>query len=639
MDSISEKNKIFESENNQNTNKDIYKNIEIIEAKKDEIPEENIITEYVLKTNGTYEIFRYFKKRLLGKGGYGEVYEVICEWSKEKYACKIIPKKNKHKHFKLENIYNEINLHKSLCHPLILKFIHHFSDTNNIYILTELCKNQTLRTLLNKRGTLTELEIQYYSIQIICAMKYLNDHCILHRDLKLSNIFLSDNMKIKIGDFGLSIILKYELQNFEKICGTKYYIAPEMVSGGYKLKSDIWSFGVILYVLCTGHFPFTSKNIKKNVRSAERHYYRKPFKYRKVSPELCDLIDQIFVYGYCQEMFKRPDWIKILNHDFFKIGKSIPKTLPISTFDSRPSLKFIQEYMPNADETGYIKTKKTFKDIKKIRKNNKNENKERSLCEKIVNEINKKTFIKEINILDQDVEFWVKNHDLNQNFINGVDKNKGLKSAEIFVKEYVNEMMTFGLVYVLSNGDYGIYFKDNSRLIADSNFKHYYFLEEKGEKIIANHYKINDKVDKHIEKGVNLLKSYKDYFDKKTNKKFPPLEGLYADEFDDEELDKNIKICEDDIPIHIKYWLLENKSYAFGFTDGTFQTIFSDNTQIILSVKERSVTFFDLERKKWVYNASKAFVNNNNIDMQKRLVYVRNLINIFWNKVENNKFK
>ena len=123
------------------------------------LSQKDIIIEKVMKINGEIEIFRYFKNRLLGKGGFAKVYEVTCEWSNEKYACKEISLKRKRKNFNLENIFEEINLHKTLIHPNILKYIHSFSDESNIYILTELCEHQTLKALLKKRKILTELNI------------------------------------------------------------------------------------------------------------------------------------------------------------------------------------------------------------------------------------------------------------------------------------------------------------------------------------------------------------------------------------------------------------------------------------------------------------------------------------------------
>lgn len=582
----------------------------------------NIISEYALKMNGEIEIFRYFKNKILGDGAFGKVYEVICEWSNKKYACKEIPMKTNHRHYGLDDILREINILKSLNHPNILKFIHSFNDSKNIYILTELCENQTLRNLLNKRGTLTELEIQYYGIQIISALKYLNNKNIYHRDLKLSNIFLTDDMRIKIGDFGSAIKFHNQYYQFESFAGTVYYMAPEICCNYlWKTSLDIWSFGIILYVLSTGNYPFTSKNIKKNNKSIKRKYFRKPYKFRKISPEFCDLINKILLF----DPQERLTWNEILNHDFFKLGKSIPKSLPRTTLESPPSLDFIKQYIPNYELIGFFndKTKFKIKNKKKEKVKNFDEKTEEDKEEK-----SKEYFLNVKTKLDPEYVFYYINHKLNQKFINNVEGNFGLKSPEIYVKEYINERNSFGLAYVLSSGNYGIYFNNKNKLIADSKFKNYFYLELKDKEYIDERFKIKDaKGERKID--LHLLKIYKDYFDKITKKKIPPLEGLYAEEVEEEEEKKfSFEPISDNIPIHINYFVGLSQSDIFGFSDGTLQYIFKDKTQIIISYVLKSITYVDSERERWVYRLDNAFSNNRNDEMKKRLRYAYKAIEI-----------
>lgn len=115
-------------------------------------------------------------------------------------------------------------------HENIVKFEHFFEDENNVYILLELCPNQTLGDLLRRRWCLTEFECRYYLKQIISAVKYMHSKRVLHRDLKLGNFFLNSKMQIKIGDFGLATKLKKELDLRSSICGTPNYMAPEILA-------------------------------------------------------------------------------------------------------------------------------------------------------------------------------------------------------------------------------------------------------------------------------------------------------------------------------------------------------------------------------------------------------------------------
>lgn len=90
--------------------------------------------------------------------------------------------------------------------------------------------------------------MQCYLSQIVNALKYLHQHKVIHRDLKLGNLFLNENMEIKLGDFGLATKLEYEGEKKKTICGTPNYIAPEILEGkGHSYEVDVWSVGVIMY--------------------------------------------------------------------------------------------------------------------------------------------------------------------------------------------------------------------------------------------------------------------------------------------------------------------------------------------------------------------------------------------------------
>ena len=128
----------------------------------------------------------------------------MCGESKKLYAGKVIDKQTLQKHRKKQKIQSEIQIHKQMEHPNIVKFEHFFEDESNVYILLEICQNQTLADLMRRRWYLTEFEARYYLKQIISAVRYLHQQRILHRDLKLGNLFLDSKMHIKIGDFGLA---------------------------------------------------------------------------------------------------------------------------------------------------------------------------------------------------------------------------------------------------------------------------------------------------------------------------------------------------------------------------------------------------------------------------------------------------
>jgi polo-like kinase 1 len=177
-----------------------------------------------------------------------------------------------------QKLMSEIKIHRSVSHQHVVKFEHFFEDSENVYILLELCQNQSLNELLRRRKRLHELEVQCYTMQIINALKYLHAHRIIHRDLKLGNLFLNDKMEVKLGDFGLATKLDFDGEKKRTICGTPNYIAPEVLEGkaGHSYEVDIWSLGVIIYTLIIGKPPFETSDVKTTYKRIRMNAYSFP---------------------------------------------------------------------------------------------------------------------------------------------------------------------------------------------------------------------------------------------------------------------------------------------------------------------------------------------------------------------------
>ena len=196
-----------------------------------ESQEGQVVEEKIVKPNGDIAIKRYSKGRFLGKGGFARVYEFLTLEAKQIFAGKTICKSSLSKARARQKLMSEIKIHRSLHHTNIVRFEHFFEDSENVYILLELCTNQTLNELIRRRKRLTEIEVQCYALQIISALKYLHAYRVIHRDIKLGNLFLSEKMEIKLGDFGLATKLEFEGERKRTICGTPNYIAPEILDG------------------------------------------------------------------------------------------------------------------------------------------------------------------------------------------------------------------------------------------------------------------------------------------------------------------------------------------------------------------------------------------------------------------------
>ena len=314
-----------------------------------------IIEEKIKKENGEIQIKKYIKGKKLLDGEFDlKYYEFICQESKNKFMAKIIPKNFEIKY--LKNIQKEIKLLKTLNNPDIIKFYNYFEDNENYYLLYEICENGTLYNLLKRRKKLTELEVQYYVIKIINALKYLHSQKIIHRNIKPHSIYFTRNMEMRLGNFDLAANINFDGKRRRKtLCGSPNYIAPEVLKrmeNGYSYEVDIWSLGVLFYTLIIGKAPFETKTISNIYNKILRNEYTFP-KNAIISEAAKDLINKILV----NEPTKRLTLEQILAHDFFNQGYSIPKSLPNYTWDIPPDIEFIRKYMPNADKNGIIKDK------------------------------------------------------------------------------------------------------------------------------------------------------------------------------------------------------------------------------------------------------------------------------------------
>ncbi|KAA0714251.1 Serine/threonine-protein kinase PLK2 [Triplophysa tibetana] len=291
----------------------------------------------------------YCRGKVLGKGGFAKCYEMTDLSSSKVYAAKIIPHTRVSKPHQREKINREIELHRSLVHKHIVHFYHHFEDKDNIYILLEYCSRRSLAHILKARKVVTEPEVRYYLKQTVSALKYLHDQEILHRDLKLGNLFVTDSMELKLGDFGLAAKLEPVSNRRRTICGTPNYLSPEVLNKqGHGWESDVWALGCVMYTMLTGKPPFETTNLKETYRCIREARYTIP-------PTLSLPAKQIVSIMLAQDPVDRPHLDDIMRHDFFtqRISQAfdlssttnvamimpqgfMPETLPVSCCHSAP---------------------------------------------------------------------------------------------------------------------------------------------------------------------------------------------------------------------------------------------------------------------------------------------------------------
>jgi len=197
----------------------------------------------------------------LGTGAFSEVKQAIHKETKKMVAIKIIDRaKCKGKE---SMIQSEIEILKKVEHPNIIKLYDMFESPDKIYLVMELVSGGELFDSIVERGKYTEKDSAELIYQILKGVEYLHSLGICHRDLKPENLLYFDkskNAKIMISDFGLSKIFN-EDQVMKTACGTPGYVAPEVLRRkGYRKEVDMWSIGVITYILLCGYPPFYEEN-------------------------------------------------------------------------------------------------------------------------------------------------------------------------------------------------------------------------------------------------------------------------------------------------------------------------------------------------------------------------------------------
>nr|CCA26295.1 protein kinase putative [Albugo laibachii Nc14] len=291
------------------------------------------IVEHISNRSSTDTERVYVRGRFLGKGGFARCYELKCEETKEVHAGKVVNKTTLLKAKAKQKFASEIKIHRSLKHNHIVQFKHYFEDAQNAYILLELCRNQSLSELLRRRKRLSEPEVRYYVRQLVQGLEYLHTKLIIHRDLKLGNLFLTEDMQLKIGDFGLAARLDDVEDRKRTMCGTPNYIAPEILTGqrgdGHSFEVDIWSMGVVIYTLLIGKPPFETSDVKDTYRRIRSNQYTFPSDV-PISCEAKSLVTSILQ----TDPQSRPPLEEIMAHPFFQhdlIPDSLPRTALLIT--------------------------------------------------------------------------------------------------------------------------------------------------------------------------------------------------------------------------------------------------------------------------------------------------------------------
>lgn len=222
--------------------------------------------------------FGYEEIRNIGRGQYGVVQLVRSLQDQMLYVCKTVdltcrPKAER------EAAQQEVGLLKSLNHPNIVQYKESFAKGDAIIIAMQYCEDGDLagfiKDMAKRRMRVKETIVMSYLVQVLNALQYLHGKRILHRDLKSSNLFLTESCAtVKLGDFGISKVLNTTMQAAMSVVGTPHYMSPEVCENRpYNQKSDVWSLGCVVYELCMLKHAFAAANLLGLVHKIVREKY------------------------------------------------------------------------------------------------------------------------------------------------------------------------------------------------------------------------------------------------------------------------------------------------------------------------------------------------------------------------------
>ena len=352
--------------------------------------------------------------------------------------------------------------------------------------------------------------------QLLTAVKYIHSNKIIHRDLKLGNIFLGSQNQVKVGDFGLSTKLEFSDERKRTICGTPNYIAPEVVEGavGHSYEVDTWACGVICYALLFGRPPFETNHAKTTYAKIKSGKY--DFPNTVVPEEAKDFIKRTLQL----DPKKRLTIPEMLQHPFIKTVTNFKTSLSDSTRESATGTIF-EAYKNQDDLMGLI-------------------NSPRNSCKAPIN----------------------------------------TPHPDVYLVKYVDYSSKYGLGYILSNGDFGVYFNDSSKMTLRPHIDQLVFIPSKGEDQSAMVISKASEVgtgNKELSKKFYLMEHFRFY-----------LQAELKEKQIDVISDKN---AEQGKPVFVKQWLKTKHATMFRLSNGAFQVNFLDSTQLILNSRTRTVSF------------------------------------------------
>jgi polo-like kinase 1 len=469
---------------------------------------------------------------------------------------------------------------------------------------------------MKAKKSLSNEETCFFLRQILEGVQYLHGKNVIHRDLKLGNLFLGDKLEIKIGDFGLATNVDFDGQRKKTLCGTPNYIAPEVLeNNGHSYEVDVWSIGVIMYTLLVGTPPFETNNVKATYKKIKEIDFTFP---NTISSEARDLIEKILVL----DPKRRPTISEVLNHPFMKayhqatLPSSLVRFAKSTTTDMGPPTLPI--YHPEKQVMNEIRSPLKVLQTENIRTEPKDE-KVFSLKRTTPDSPLQVASPKKVKMVPQDeVSMMHKNL---HNSLNGhrLESTPLVRDPEVWVRSYADFTNKYGLAYRLTNGIMGTFFNDCTKLMWNANTDQAEYIERS--KVEREKFNLSNHTE-DLKKKATLMRYFDQYLTKGKTDASPKVRGRFEDH-------SSTPLLSNQDYVYVRRFLRTKHAVLFRLSNHTVQVSFFDGFEIILTCDAQIVTSIDLfgEKKTSTLDEIKG-----NEEISKRLKYTKELLGQLINK-------
>ncbi|CAG4963589.1 unnamed protein product [Parnassius apollo] len=469
------------------------------------------------------------------------------------------------------------------------------------YEIQDIATNQSMMELHKRRKAISEPETRFYMHQILLGVQYLHSKRIIHRDLKLGNLFLDDDLHVKIGDFGLAARIEFEGERKQTLCGTPNYIAPEILTKkGHSFEVDIWSLGCIMYTLLVGKPPFETSTLKdtyKRIKQCEysegiylalhacyagpwhsfrtryaeaivnnntlKEHYRIPSSLRKPAASMIVLQLQ-------SNPARRPSVDKLLQHEFFTSG-IMPAALPLSCLTTAPRTDQLEGVSVHRRPLNEVNgNDHMVMVVDSPLKRNANAAEPRAV---------EPTSHRQNLILLRDQLASLLHSKLKCRPECLTDElSDPAAQPLVWVGKWVDYSDKYGFGYQLCDESVGVMFNDTTKLIMLANGLNVHYINRQGQE----QYMTMREYPQELDKKMKLLTYFRRYMTEHLMK-----------------AGASVPVRESDglsrLP-HLHQWFRTTLAVIMYLTNGTLQINFQDHTKIILCPLMQAVTYIDIEK-------------------------------------------